>query len=189
MRDNSGQQLPGATGDGETRMTETRIIKKYPNRRLYDTRESRYITLGDICRLVIEHENFEVVDQRTGDTLTCGILLQVMAEQAHSGQSPISREVLAQMIRVYNGKLPDALRAYLHSSLSMFLLQHQKIDELLEGRLQSDPLEALTELAEQTLHHWVDLNKELLRAVAAGDCDVEDREPATDPPAALEQHG
>lgn len=157
-------------------MTDTRIIKKYPNRRLYDTRESRYITLGDICRLVMERENFEVVDQRTGDTLTCGILLQVMAEQAHAGQSPISRDVLAQMIRVYNGKLPDALRAYLHSSLSMFLLQHQKIDELLDGRIHSDPVDALTELAEQTLRHWISLNKELLRAVAAGGCEPPPRE-------------
>ena len=149
-------------------MTEPRVIKKYPNRRLYDTRDSRYITLSDICRLVIERESFEVVDQKTGDTLTCGILLQVLAEQTQSGQSPISRDVLAQMIRVYHGKLPDALRAYLDSSLSLFVLQHQKIDELLDGRLDADPVDALTELAEKTLRHWVSVNKELLRALAVG---------------------
>lgn len=149
-------------------MSETRVIKKYPNRRLYDTRESRYITLNDIARLVMDHESFEVVDQKTGDKLTCGILLQIMAEQAHSGRSPISRDVLAQMIRVYNCKLPDALRVYLHNSLSMFLLQHQKIDELLDGRIQKDPLGALTELTRQNLREWIALNKELLRAVAEG---------------------
>ena len=149
-------------------MSETRIIKKYPNRRLYDTRESRYITLNDIARLVMDHESFEVVDQKTGDPLTCGILCQIMAEQAHSGQSPISRDVLAQMIRVYNGTLPEALRVYLHNSLSMFLLQHQKIDALLDGRIQSDPISALTELAQENLREWIALNKELLRAVADG---------------------
>lgn len=148
-------------------MSDTRIIKKYPNRRLYDTKESRYVTLSDICRLVIDHENFDVVDQKTGDTITCGILLQIMAEQAHSGQSPFSRDVLAQMIRVYSGELPHPLDAYLQSSLSMFLLQHQKIDELLEGEIQADPLTAMTTLAEETLRHWISLNKELLRAVAS----------------------
>ena len=147
-----------------------RIIKKYPNRRLYDTHDSRYVTLSDIARLVFEHESFEVIDQKTGDTLTCGILLQIMAEQAHSGQSPLSRELLAQMIRVYNGKLPGALRVFLQNSLSMFLEQHQKIDALLDGPIQSDPVRALTALAEENLQQWIELNKELLRAVAAGEC-------------------
>ncbi len=158
-------------------MTEPRIIKKYPNRRLYDTRDSRYITLTDICRLVIERESFEVVDQKSGNTLTCGILLQVLAEKTQSGQSLISRELLARIIRVYHGELPDALRAYLDGSLSMFVLQHQKIDELLNGHLQVDPVEALTDLADHTLRHWVSLNKELLRTVAAGGCDRPDTEP------------
>jgi polyhydroxyalkanoate synthesis repressor PhaR len=152
-------------------MTETRIIKKYPNRRLYDTQESRYITLSDICRLVIAREDFEVVDQKTGDTLTCGILLQVMAEQVNSGQSLVSRDVLAQMIRVYNGELPDNLRRYLHGSLSLFLLQHQRIDELIHGPIQADPVNALTELAQENLNQWIALNKELLRAVAGNDAD------------------
>ena len=151
-------------------MTEPRIIKKYPNRRLYDTRESRYITLSDICRLVIERENFEVVDQKTGDRLTCGILLQIMAEQAHGGQSPISREVLAQMIRVYNADLPEALRTYLQTCVSMFLLQHQKLDVLLAGDGDADTVDALTELAEQTLQHCVTMNKALLRAATPGGC-------------------
>jgi len=160
-------------------MTETRIIKKYPNRRLYDTQESRYITLNDICSLVIARENFEVVDQKTGDTLTCGILLQVMAEQVNSGQSLVSRDVLAQMIRVYNGQLPEDLRRYLHGSLSLFLLQHQRIDELLHGPIQADSVGALTELAQENLNQWITLNKELLRAVAGNDANLGDQESAS----------
>ena len=149
-------------------MTEPRIIKKYPNRRLYDTRESRYITLGDVCRLVIEREPFEVIDQKTGDSLTCGILLQIMAEQAHAGQSPISREVLSQMIRVCSDELPSALRDYLHSSLSMFLLTNQKVDQLIDQGALDDPVSALTELADETLRHWISVNKELLRSITPG---------------------
>jgi polyhydroxyalkanoate synthesis repressor PhaR len=151
-------------------MAEPRLIKKYPNRRLYDTRDSRYITLGDICRLVVDGESFEVVDQKSGDELTCAILLQVLAEQSDNAESAFSRDVLAQMIRVYQRRLPDAVRTYLQNTMSMFVLQHRKIDELLNGRLGADPVEALTELAEQSLRDWVCLNKDLLRAVATGDC-------------------
>ena len=149
-------------------MPETRIIKKYPNRRLYDTKDSRYITLSDICELVTGHEEFEVVDQKTGENLTCGILLQVMAEQVHSGHTVMSRDVLAQMIRVYCGGLPGPLRTYLQDSLALFFLQHQKIDELLGSNSDGDPVDALTELAQQNLARWIELNKELLKAADDG---------------------
>ena len=149
-------------------MTETRIIKKYPNRRLYDTKDSRYITLGDICQLVMDRQGFEVVDQKSGDNLTCGILLQVMAEQVNSGRSVVSRDMLTQMIRVYCGSLPEALRAYLHESLSLFLLQHQRIDELLSERSESDQVSGLAELAQHNLARWIELNKALLRAADEG---------------------
>ena len=150
-------------------MTDTRIIKKYPNRRLYDTRDSRYISLNDICRLVMDHQDFEVVDQKTGDSLTCGILLQVMVEQVHSGQTNISRELLARIICAYNANLPEALRRYLNESLSLLLRQHQKINELLREDMGADPVAALAELVQENLTNWVELNKDLLRAVADGD--------------------
>ena len=150
-------------------MSEPRIIKKYPNRRLYDTKDSRYITLGDICHLVMDREGFEVVDQKSGDNLTCGILLQVMAEQVNSGRSAVSRDMLTQMIRVYCGRLPEALRDYLDESLSLFLLQHQKIDELLEDNADAEPLNGLAELAQHNLARWIELNKALLKAADDGD--------------------
>ena len=155
-------------------MTEPRIIKKYPNRRLYDTRDSRYITLSDICQLVVDQEGFEVVDQKSGDNLTCGILLQVMAEQVNSGQTVVSRDMLTQMIRVHCGGLPDALRGYLHESLALSLLQHQKIEELIGENADSDPVNGLTELAQHTLARWIELHKALLRAAGDGDLDKSD---------------
>ena len=142
---------------------------KYPNRRLSDTNERRYIALSDICQLVMDREGFEVVDQKSGDNLTCGILLQVMAEQVNSGRSLMSRDMLTQMIRVYCGRLPEALRAYLHESLSLFLLQHQKIDELLTDNDDTDPLNDLAELARDNLARWIELNKALLKAADDGD--------------------
>lgn len=152
-------------------MTEPRIIKKYPNRRLYDTRDSRYITLSDICQLVVDREGFEVIDQKSGDNLTCGILLQVMAEQVNTGQTVVSRDMLTQMIRVNCGRLPDALRGYLHESLSLLLRQHQKIDDLLDGNADTDPVNGLAELAQHNLARWIELHKALLRAAGDGDLD------------------
>src|SRR5438874_12086073 len=82
-------------------MSEPRTIKKYPNRRLYDTVESRYITLADIRRLVIERIDFVVVDKKTQGDITRSILLQVIAEQEHDGEPLMSRDFLSQVIRSY----------------------------------------------------------------------------------------
>ncbi|MEP7312282.1 MAG: polyhydroxyalkanoate synthesis repressor PhaR, partial [Pseudomonadota bacterium] len=80
-------------------MSEPRVIKKYPNRRLYDTVESRYITLADIRRLVLERIEFVVVDKKSQDDITRTILLQVIAEQEHRGEPLMSRDFLSQIIR------------------------------------------------------------------------------------------
>src|SRR5438105_13167150 len=80
-------------------MSAPRIIKKYPNRRLYDTVESRYITLADIRRLVIERVDFVVIDKKTQRDITRPILLQVIAEQEHDGEPLMSRDLLSQVIR------------------------------------------------------------------------------------------
>src|SRR5215469_4776420 len=80
-------------------MSEPRTIKKYPNRRLYDTVESRYITLADIRRLVIERIDFVVIDKKSQGDITRSILLQVIAEQEHGGEPLMSRDFLSQMIR------------------------------------------------------------------------------------------
>ncbi|HLF10324.1 MAG TPA: polyhydroxyalkanoate synthesis regulator DNA-binding domain-containing protein [Gammaproteobacteria bacterium] len=80
-------------------MATVRIIKKYPNRRLYDTTESRYITLHDIRRLVLNDEPFEVIDKKTDESITRSILLQVIAEQEQRGPAVMSEDFLTQIIR------------------------------------------------------------------------------------------
>jgi polyhydroxyalkanoate synthesis repressor PhaR len=99
-------------------MTEPRIIKKYPNRRLYDTVLSRYITLGDVRALVHQRLPFRVVEQRSGRDLTRSVMLQVIAEQEQHGGAILSEEFLAQLICSYDAGsavtssyLEQALRA------------------------------------------------------------------------------
>jgi polyhydroxyalkanoate synthesis repressor PhaR len=101
-------------------MSEPRTIKKYPNRRLYDTVESRYITLADIRRLVLERIDFIVIDKKSQGDITRSILLQVIAEQEHVGEPLMSRDCLSQVIRSYGAGVRGAMGSYLEQSLKLF---------------------------------------------------------------------
>jgi polyhydroxyalkanoate synthesis repressor PhaR len=105
-------------------MSTSRVIKKYPNRRLYDSEESRYITLGDIRQLVIDDRAFKVIDKKTGGDITRAVLLQVISAQERHNEPALSEEFLAQVIRCHGhtdprtiaNLLEDALRRYLTES-------------------------------------------------------------------------
>ncbi len=113
-------------------MKDVRVIKKYPNRRLYDTTDSRYITLCDIRQLVVDSEPFQVIDKKSGENITRSILLHVIAEQEERGESVMSEVFLARIIRAYNGQMPQMVRGYLEETLSLFLEQQQKIGESID---------------------------------------------------------
>jgi polyhydroxyalkanoate synthesis repressor PhaR len=106
-----------------------RIIKKYPNRRLYDTTESRYITLDDIRQLVMSDEPFDVIDKKTNSSITRSILLQVIAEQEHHGPCVMSREFLAQIIRTHGETPPQTVSRFLEESLALFLEKQRGLGE------------------------------------------------------------
>jgi polyhydroxyalkanoate synthesis repressor PhaR len=105
-------------------MSDARTIKKYPNRRLYDTVESRYITLADIRRLVVERIDFVVIDKKSQSDITRSILLQVIAEQEHDGEPLMSRDFLSQVIRSYGGTTRAMVGTYLEQSLRQFASQN-----------------------------------------------------------------
>ena len=147
-------------------MSEARVIKKYPNRRLYDTRESRYITLNDIRQLVLEGEPFEVIDKKTGDDITRAILLQVIAEQEQSDESIMSQDFLSQIIRSYSGNMNTLVGGYLERSMSMFIAQQQKMSESWKDMVGMEPFGAVTELAQRNLNQWMDMQKQMLEAFA-----------------------
>ncbi len=104
-------------------MSDPRTIKKYPNRRLYDTVESRYITLADIRRLVISRIDFVVIDKKTQGDITRSILLQVIAEQEHGSEPLMSRDFLSQVIRSYGLSTPGTVGSHLEQSLLQFASQ------------------------------------------------------------------
>ena len=98
-------------------MAEVRTIKKYPNRRLYDTELSRYITLSDVRELVLKGVDFRVVAANSDEDLTRSILLQIIIEQESGGEPLFTTEVLSKMIRFYGDTVQGAFTSYLEKSL------------------------------------------------------------------------
>lgn len=101
--------------------TSQRVIKKYPNRRLYDTDTSSYITLAEIKRLVMESEPFVVRDVKTGEDLTRSILLQIILEEEASGSPMFTTPVLANIIRFYGHAMQGMMGGYLEKNIQALM--------------------------------------------------------------------
>ena len=112
---------------------QSRLIKKYPNRRLYDTRTSTYITLADVKQLVLAHEGFQVVDAKSGDDLTRAILLQVILEEEAGGAPMFSAELLSQMIRFYGNAMQGMMGNYIENNIKSFTEVQAKLKEQAKG--------------------------------------------------------
>ena len=118
--------LHGAACDPGDSVTSARIIKKYPNRRLYDTAESRYITLSEILQYVVTDIAFKVVDKKSGEDITRTILLQVIREQEQNGDPLMSESFLTQIIRSYGAVAPGQVADYLEQGLEFLLAEQNK---------------------------------------------------------------
>lgn len=106
-------------------MSTARVIKKYPNRRLYDTEVSRYITLADIRQLVLDQTRLVVIDKKSGDDITRSILLQVISEQELNGAAILSEDFLAQIICCYRDAPSGSVADHLAKSLKEFVARPQ----------------------------------------------------------------
>jgi polyhydroxyalkanoate synthesis repressor PhaR len=108
---------------------QVRMIKKYPNRRLYDTASSGYITLADVKKMVLEHLDFQVVDAKTGEDLTRSILLQIILEEESSGVPMFTSDMLAEMIRFYGNALQGIMGGYIEKNIKAFVDIQEKLQE------------------------------------------------------------
>ena len=141
-------------------MSDDRIIKKYPNRRLYDTEVSKYITVADVRALVMKGARFRVVDTTNEEDITRSILLQIMLEEESAGKPLFTANMLAQIIRFYGGTLQGLFARHLEQSLNVFAKQQHQIRET----LAKDPLATVTRMTQRRVEMWVDFQKEFLRA-------------------------
>jgi polyhydroxyalkanoate synthesis repressor PhaR len=106
-----------------------RIIKKYPNRRLYDTETSTYITLAEVKDLVLQYKEFQVQDAKTGDDLTRSILLQIILEEESGGVPMFSTDMLANIIRYYGHTMQGLMGSYLERSIHAFHEAQKRFQE------------------------------------------------------------
>jgi polyhydroxyalkanoate synthesis repressor PhaR len=149
-------------------MNESRVIKKYPNRRLYDTVESRYITLADIRRLVMDKIDFVVIDKKSQEDITRSILLQVIAEQEHTGEPLMSQDFLSQVIRSYGGAMQGFVGSYLEQSLKLLASQQNQMREQMRGSMGEDAFDAITTLTQRNLERWRSMQDEIFKAMTGG---------------------
>lgn len=122
------------------------IIKKYANRRLYNTASSSYITLEDLARMVRENVEFQVLDAKTGDDITHQILTQIiMDEEANGGQQMLPVSFLRQLIGMYGNSMQALMPSYLEASMANFRENQTKIREAFEKGMSASPFAAIHE--------------------------------------------
>ena len=155
-------------------MPQSRVIKKYPNRRLYDTEISSYVTLEDVRQLIVEGEAFEVRDARTGADLTRSVLLQILAEHEDIGQPIFSTQLLTTVIRFYGDSLQGIIGSYLERSIQVFSEQQQQLRGTLGNLVVQTPWNLLNQLADKNMEIWKGVQQGIKSGLAASSDKPED---------------
>jgi polyhydroxyalkanoate synthesis repressor PhaR len=141
------------------------VIKKYANRRLYDTNKSAYITLEDLCDMVKMDVDFQVVDAKTGEDLTRSVLTQIIFEQESKGYSLLPINFLRQVIKVYDDSLRTVLPSYLETTMSQFTNNKDKMRNYVKDFDALAPFKQFEDIGrqnmkifEETMSMWSQFN-------------------------------
>jgi polyhydroxyalkanoate synthesis repressor PhaR len=161
-------------------MSTARVIKKYPNRRLYDTVESRYITLADVKDLVVKKVEFTVIDKKSGDDITRSILLQVISEQEQQGEAIMSQDFLSQVIRSYGKVVPGFMANYLEQTTKLFMVQQQNLRGQVKRVVGVDPILAVADIAQKNFNRWKALQDDVMRRLTGITAEQTERQPPAD---------
>lgn len=131
------------------------IIKKYPNRRLYDTVNSKYVNLGYIRKLISEKSEFKIIDSKTENDISKSVFLQIITEsEANEQQSLLTEVLLKQLIRFYDSDMEAYVRQYLEQSLVQFIGQQEKVQDLMKNIVDNSPMGIFSKIMEQNLSTW-----------------------------------
>jgi polyhydroxyalkanoate synthesis repressor PhaR len=144
-------------------MSNERLIKKYANRRLYDSTESRHVTLEDIRKMIVSGAKVKVVDDKSGEDLTRAVLLQVIAEQDQYGTPVLSTELLEAIIRFYGNPVQEMLTKYMEQSVGTLVRQQESMRAEMSKAL-AGPMAPLAEFARQNMDQWSKIQASMLSA-------------------------
>ncbi|HKI73069.1 MAG TPA: polyhydroxyalkanoate synthesis repressor PhaR [Pseudomonadales bacterium] len=133
-----------------------REFKKYPNRRLYDIQESKYVTVEDIRLIILTGETISVTDSKSGKDITRTVLLQILAEQEGEGHEPIlTNRVLEQLVRFYGAPTQSIVSKYIEQSIMTFLEHQEQYRRRMQGLAGGvDPMAAMRKAMEQNVEFW-----------------------------------
>ncbi|WP_395339978.1 polyhydroxyalkanoate synthesis repressor PhaR [Ningiella sp. W23] len=130
-------------------------IKKYPNRRLYDTTKSQYVNLEYIKNLINDREEFSIVDSKSGDDITKSVLLQIISEsETNEHQSLLTDALLKSLIRFYDSDMQVFVRQYLEQSLVQFIEQQDKVQGMMQNMVDNSPIGMFTKMMEKNMEAW-----------------------------------
>jgi len=131
------------------------IIKKYPNRRLYDTTKSQYVNLEFVRGLINGRIEFKIVDSKTDADITKSILLQIISEsETDEQQSLLTDVLLKQLIRFYDSDMQVFVRQYLEQSLVQFIDQQDKVQGMMKNMVDNSPIGLFTKMMEKNMETW-----------------------------------
>lgn len=132
-----------------------REFKKYPNRRLYDTKESCYVTVEDIRKIVLKGETIHVLDSKTSKDLTRSVLLQIISEQEGEGHEPIlTNRVLEQLVRFYGAPMQNVVSRYIEQSITTFIEHQERYRSRLQDLSGAEPFNLMRKALEQNVEFW-----------------------------------
>jgi polyhydroxyalkanoate synthesis repressor PhaR len=152
-------------------MAKPRIIRKYANRRLYDTEASRHINKEDVRKLIAAGEDVQIVDEGSGDDITRSVLLQLVPEQELAGHPVLSDQLLTQIIRFYDHPMQGMLGSYLQQSFESFLQQQSSLQEQMQELMKSGPFAVMQDVAKQNMEAWQAMQRAFLDTKAKKDDD------------------
>ncbi|MDH4055518.1 MAG: polyhydroxyalkanoate synthesis repressor PhaR [Gammaproteobacteria bacterium] len=135
-------------------MADKHLIKKYSNRRLYDTNTSQHITLEGIRSLIIAGNDVEIVDDTTGEDLTRPLLLQIIADQEQGGRPMLDSTFLMRLIRLYGNPMQEMMGEYLLKSFDSFASQHAALQEQMRLSMTALPLTTIQDIAASNMKAW-----------------------------------
>ena len=147
-------------------VTGRRVIKKYANRRLYDTEASKHVTLADIRRLIVAGTDIQILDDTSGEDITRQLLLQIIVEQEQSDTPLLPEMLLAQLIRFYGNPMQSMMGDYLQQSVGTFVAQQESIQSQMQNLLSNTPMDTMQELMKQNISTWESMLGSSLAAAA-----------------------
>lgn len=141
-------------------MKHKRIIKKYANRRLYDTEDSRYITLKDIKNIIALGTDVKIIDDTSGQDITRALLLQIVSEQELGGTPLLNEAVLNQLIRFYGHPMQDMMSGFIANSIKSFVNQQEAMQEQMQQFIDASPFGSFQEMAAKNMQAMADMQRQ-----------------------------